>query len=219
MIVVGLPSTRTTRPRTCESALKRYSNNRHVSTSTLRSARKRIRFLRPALHSSVIEDDVQVGELSSQAARALKNRSGIRHIEDDMPHSGVGATDPFQSFAAAGADNDLVAEFVERFRKTLSNSRAAAGNEDCVRAHSHTRALRAHFDCFCAPIARQILTDAGESPLCDTFQGASFDSFGNRLILQCAELPNAFTGIAIDGFNNVYLANWITPNHNQGLRP
>ena len=66
------------------------------------------------LDPGVVEDAIQVGELLSHFPCNVTDRAGVRHIKGEIPHPGVRLANRLQGGFPSAADDDPVAEFVER---------------------------------------------------------------------------------------------------------
>jgi hypothetical protein len=89
------------------------------------------------LDPGVVEHAVEVGKLLGDVPCDLTDGGGIGHVEDAGPHPRIRLADRHQGGFPSPADDDLVAELVERLGESSTDSRTAASDEDRVGLHSH----------------------------------------------------------------------------------
>jgi hypothetical protein len=89
------------------------------------------------LDPGVVEDAIQVGELLSHSPCDITDRAGVRHIKGEISHPEVRLANRLQNGFPSAADDDPVAEFVERLGQAPPDARTSPRDEDCVGVHSH----------------------------------------------------------------------------------
>ena len=82
--------------------------------------------------AGVVDEHIQRGKLARPPGGKGANRGGVFNVQRERLHAGVGGRGLVERLLAPAGDDDLIAEFVEFFRKAAANAGAAAGDEDGV---------------------------------------------------------------------------------------